>query len=52
MRRHQGLIAEAVKADTKKLYSFEAFQSNVATGDESLRSFVERRRAFLLKTIN
>ena len=52
VRRYQGLIAEAVKADTKKLYSFEAFQSNVAAGDESLRSFVERRRAFLLKTIN
>ena len=52
VRRYQALIAESVKADTKKLYSFEAFQSNVATGDESLRSFVERRRAFLLKTVN
>jgi len=52
VRRYQALIAESVKADTKKLYSFEAFQSNVATGDESLRGFVERRRAFLLKTVN
>ena len=52
VRRYQALIAESVKADTKKLYSFEAFQSNVATGDDSLRGFVERRRAFLLKTVN
>ena len=52
VRGYQRLIAENVKADTKKLYSFEAFQSNVATGEDSLRSFVERRRAFLLKTIN
>ena len=37
VRRYQALIAESVKADTKKLYSFEAFQSNVATGDESLQ---------------
>ena len=52
VRRYQALIAESVKADTKKLYSFDAFQSNVAKGDESLRGFVERRRAFLLKTAN
>jgi len=52
VRRYQALIGESVKADTKKLYSFEAFQSNVADGDQSLRSFVERRRAFLLKTAN
>jgi spore coat protein CotH len=52
VRRYQALIAESVKADTKKLYSFEAFQSNVATGDDSLRGFAERRRAFLLKTVN
>ena len=39
VRRYQALIAETVKADTKKLYSFEAFQSSVATGDESLREF-------------
>ena len=51
-RRYQALIAESVKADTKKLYSFEAFQSSLANGDESLRSFVERRRAFLLKSVN
>jgi hypothetical protein len=52
VRRYQGLIAESVKADTKKLYSFDAFQANVATGDDSLRGFAERRRAFLLKTVN
>ena len=42
--RYQALIAADVKADTRKLDSFEAFQSGVS----SLRTFVERRRAFLL----
>jgi hypothetical protein len=41
----QGLIAEDVKADTKKLYSNQEFESGVA----QLQSFVERRRAFLLR---
>jgi spore coat protein CotH len=49
VRRYQSLIAEHVKADTRKLYSFEAFQSDVAGSERSLKSFVERRRAFLLK---
>jgi hypothetical protein len=51
VRRYQALIADSVKADTKKLYSFEAFQSNVGSGDGSLRSFVERRRAFLRENV-
>lgn len=49
VRRYQALIADDVKADTRKLYSFEAFQSGVAGTDQSLKSFVDRRRAFLLK---
>jgi hypothetical protein len=44
VRQHQALIAADVKTDTRKLESFEAFQAGVA----SVRTFVERRRAFLL----
>jgi hypothetical protein len=39
------LIAEDVKADTRKLYGTDQFESGLA----SIQSFVERRRAFLLK---
>lgn len=41
----QSLIAADVKADTKKLYSTQEFESGLA----SIQSFAERRRAFLLK---
>lgn len=46
---YQALIAEDVKADTKKLYSSEAFEADVAAGEGSLKSFLDKRRAFLLK---
>jgi spore coat protein CotH len=49
VRQYQAVIADAVKADTRKLYSFEAFRDDVAGSDRSLKSFVDRRRAFLLK---
>ena len=49
VERYQKLIAADVKADTRKLYSFEAFQNDVAIGEHSLKAFVEKRRAFLLK---
>jgi hypothetical protein len=49
VERYQKLIANDVKADTRKLYSFEAFQNDVATSEHSLKAFVEKRRAFLLK---
>ena len=48
-RSHQALIADAVRADTRKLYTFQAFESGVSEGSESLKSFVIRRRAFLLQ---
>jgi hypothetical protein len=48
-RRHHARIAEAVRADTKKLYTSQAFESGVSEGSESLKSFVIRRRAFLLQ---
>jgi hypothetical protein len=43
--QYHDLIAADVKADTRKIYSTEAFESGL---DGSLKSFVERRRAFLL----
>jgi hypothetical protein len=44
-QQYQALIAADVKADTRKLYSSEAFVSDVA----GIQSFVEQRRAFLLR---
>jgi hypothetical protein len=49
VRQYQSLIAADVKADTRKLYPSEQFQAEVDRGDSSLKSFVDRRRAFLLK---
>jgi spore coat protein CotH len=49
VQQYQALIAGDVKADTRKLYSFEAFQAETDGGERSLKSFVEKRRAFLLK---
>ena len=57
--RYQVLIADEVKADTRKLSSFDAFQTGVggdaqgagARGPErggALKSFAEQRRAYLL----
>jgi spore coat protein CotH len=43
--KHRSLIAADVKADTRKLYGSEAFDS----GLDGLRTFVEARRAYLLK---
>ena len=58
--QYQSLIASDVKADTRKLDSFEAFTAGVKEDSEedgprgprrrlSLKSFVEQRRAFLLE---
>jgi hypothetical protein len=49
VRSYQSVIAAEVKADTRKLYGFEAFQSGVSEGEGSVKSFMERRRAYLLK---
>ena len=38
-----------MKADTRKLYSYEAFETGLAGSENSLQSFVARRREFLLK---
>ena len=45
----QALIAEDVKTDTRKLYSTEAFKAEADGAERSLKSFVEKRRAYLLK---
>ncbi len=62
-KQYQALIADEVKADTRKLASYEQFENGVAGAAESveqggmrgpgrapmsLKSFVEQRRAFLL----
>jgi hypothetical protein len=61
--RYQALIAEDIKRDTRKLYSTEAFDNalNVDTQQQfggrmgpsgmSLKSFVEKRHAFLTKAL-
>ena len=43
--RYRAIIAADVRADTKKLYTTEAFE----TGDNSVKAFADRRRAFLLE---
>jgi spore coat protein CotH len=48
VRQYHGLVADAVMTDTRKLYSSEAFTAELTEGEESLKSFVDRRRAFLL----
>ena len=59
IQQYQALIGEDVKADTRKLYSYEAFVKGIsaATTTEasrgpdqeiSLKTFAEKRRAYLL----
>jgi spore coat protein CotH len=45
----QALIAEDVKVDTRKLYSTEAFKAETEGDERSLKNFVEKRRAYLMK---
>jgi hypothetical protein len=45
------LIAADVKSDTRKLYDFAGFQTGVAATNNSLKAFLDARRAFLLKTL-
>jgi spore coat protein CotH len=49
VKKYQALIAADVKADTRRLFGFEAFETDVDGHERSLKGFVERRRAFLLK---
>jgi len=49
LKARQALIAEDVKLDGRKLYSTEAFSSDLRGSEDSLQGFIEKRRAFLLK---
>lgn len=49
--RHRALIEADVRADTRKLFGVEAFEAALGDGEASLRGFVDKRRAYLLKTI-
>jgi hypothetical protein len=49
VRRLRGLIADELRADTRKLYTYEAFVEGLGASDKSLKRFVDDRRAFLLK---
>ena len=42
--RYRAVIAADVRTDTKKLYTTEAFE----TGENGVKAFADRRRAFLL----
>ena len=46
--KYRALITTHVFADTKKLYTFEAFEAAGGSGDESVKAFADSRRAFLL----
>jgi hypothetical protein len=51
VKQYQSVIAAEVKADTRKLYTSAQFSTAVDRGDDSLKGFADRRRAYLLKTI-
>jgi hypothetical protein len=46
--KYQSVIAEDVKLDTRKLYPAAAFETGL-TGENSLKTFVAKRREYLLK---
>jgi hypothetical protein len=48
LRRHQALIADEVRLDTRKLYSGEEFTAGLAGPGNSLQAFVTRRQSYLL----
>ncbi|MBI4265098.1 MAG: CotH kinase family protein [Acidobacteria bacterium] len=49
-QRLHDLIAADVKIDTRKLYGYEEFQAGLASGGDSIRTFADRRRAYLLNS--
>jgi hypothetical protein len=46
--RYRALIANAVRADTRKLYTFDTFDTAMDDADDGVKTFTVRRRAFLL----
>jgi hypothetical protein len=61
VRQYRNLLSDEIKADTRKLESYEAFEEAVSDStpapdgapspNASLRSFADQRRAFLLNNI-
>jgi hypothetical protein len=61
--KYQALVADDIKHDTRKLYSTEAFVNGLANDTQqqfggrmgpsgmSLKSFVEKRHAYLVKAL-
>ncbi len=49
VNQYRALLIEELKVDTRKLYTLEAFQAGIGPGPDTLREFVDRRRAYLLK---
>lgn len=49
IKQYQSVIAEEVKVDTRKIYSYDAFLGALSNSPGSLKSFIDRRRAFLLQ---
>jgi hypothetical protein len=47
--RYQALIADAVAADTRKLYGTEEFTTALNGSGDSLKAFLDLRRAYLLR---
>jgi hypothetical protein len=43
------LIGPEVRLDTRKLYDVEGFEAGIASSNNSLKSFIDTRRAFLLE---
>jgi hypothetical protein len=46
--QYHALIRELLKADMKKLTTFEEFEASLGGQSGSLKSFVDQRRTFLL----
>jgi len=51
VREMHALIADDVRRDTRKLYTYEAFTSGVDQAANSLKAFADQRRAYLLSVI-
>ena len=51
-QRFQALIAAEVASDTRKLYSTQQFQNGLAGAEPGLKTFMDRRRAYLLRRLS
>jgi hypothetical protein len=51
LKASHDLIAADVRADTKKLYDTAGFDAGIAATGNPLKTFLDNRRAYLLRTI-